>query len=217
MAEAAVAAQGEGGAPASNFWPKVITVAWMSIFLGVGIELLLLAALALTAKVPGAGAVVADSAQKISWAVFVCVGLALGNAALKARPAVMGILGLITAPLGFALARSVHKGALQALGLAGVLGGGGFPLMIALLKGLEYGALGLVVGWLGRRGHGLGAYAGAGAAAGLSFGTVIVVLLTQTAPAAGVAAIVPRAVNEIFFPMGCALVLYAAEALTKRG
>ena len=214
MAEVNTAA-GQAEAAASNVWAKVITVAWMSIFLGVGIEFLLLAALALTAKVPSVGAVVADTAQKVSWAVFVCVGLALGNAALKARPAVMGILGLISAPLGFATARSVHKGALQALGLSSVAGGAS-PLLIGLLKGLEYGALGLVVGKLGRQGKGLGAYVTAGAVAGLTFGILIVVLLTRAAPAAGAAAILPRAINEILFPMGCALVLYAAEALTKR-
>ncbi len=199
-----------------DMWRKLMTVAWMSILLGIAIEILLLLGLLATAGSFKAAAIVADLVQKVSWSFLVCVGIAFGTAAAKSRPAVMGVLGLISAPVAFTTAKSTHKAVGQALGLAGATGGAS-PLLIAALKAVEYAVLGFVLGKMSRQGRGLGAYLGMGAAAGLTFGIVIVTVITRAAPApATFAAVLPRAINEVVFPVGCSLVLYAAEALGKR-
>lgn len=200
----------------SVLWQKATTVAWMSILLGVGIELLLLLGAALTANFPARAAVVADLSQKISWAVFVCVGLALGTAAAKARPAVMGFLGLVSAPLAFVGAKAVHKGALQALGMTGPAAGGP-AMLIAGLKALEYAALGMVLGKFSKQGKGLKTYLLCGLAAGLTFGIGILVALTQgSAQPLTTGTLIARGINEVLFPIGCSLVLYAAEVVGKQ-
>lgn len=212
----AAPATSEPPSTAMALWQKATTVAWMSILLGVGIELLLLLGAALTAKLPAQAAIVADLSQKISWAVFVCLGLALGTAAAKARPAVMGFLGLVSAPLAFVGAKAVHKGALQALGMTGPSAGGP-AMMIAGLKALEYAALGVVLGHFSKRGHGLKTYILCGLAAGLTFGVAIIFALTQGAPQPLTAAtLISRGINEVIFPMGCSLVLYAADVVARQ-
>lgn len=215
--EAAAAVTAPAAEETGSLWRKILTVAWMSIGLGVLIELLLVLAAALTAKVPSGAAVVADAGQKVSWAFLVCAGLAFGTAAAKAlRPMVMGALGLICAPLAFIAARAAHKGLLQTLGLVSVAGGAS-PVLIALLKGFEYASLGLLIGRWSKQGLGMKAYIGTGVAMGLTFGTLITVILTQAAPSSATfATILPRAINEVLFPVGCSFVLYAAEALAKR-
>lgn len=124
---------------------------------------------------------------------------------------------LISAPLAFTTAKSAHKAVGQALGLSGVVAGGVSPLLIVALKAAEYAVLGAVLGKLSRDGRGVKAYLGSGALAGLTFGTVIVTVVTQAASApATLAAALPRAINEVLFPIGCAFVLYGAEALGRR-
>ncbi len=211
----ATAAPAAAPSTARALWQKALTVAWMSILLGVSIELLLLLGAALTAKFPARAAIVADLSQKISWAVFVCVGLALGTAAAKARPAVMGLLGLVSAPLAFVGAKAVHKGALQALGMIGPAAGGP-AMLIAGLKAAEYATLGVVLGHFGRKGHGLKTYLLCGLAAGLTFGVAIILALGKGSTSLSAATLVSRSINEVLFPMGCSLVLYAADVVAKQ-
>lgn len=201
-----------------ELWRTVLKVAWMSIGLGIAIEILLLT-LAAYAGTQGDSPrpFIADLAQKVSWAFLVCVGIAFGMAATKARPAVMGVLGFVSAPVAFTAAKSIHKGIGQALGLAA--GGGALltTFVIAGVKALEYAFLGAALGWLSRRAASLGAHAGFGLAAGIVFGGALVGLAAATAPqplpAVDVAA---RAINEVVFPVGCALVIYAAQVMGKR-
>jgi hypothetical protein len=89
---------------------------------------------------------------------------------------------------------------------------------VALIKAAEYACLGLLVGWVGRRKQG-GAWAHvtAGLAVGLLFGGAILVLTVRGAPKPlPPLALASRALNEIVFPAGCALVLFAAEALGRK-
>jgi len=188
----------------------------MAILLGFAIEVLLLASAVALSTYQGPKPFLADLAQKVTWSIIVCVGLAFGTAASKARPPVMGLLGLASAPLGFTIARSVHKGMTQALSLAGAV-----PfvavLLVALLKSLEYGALGWSVGWVGRRRGSLGAHAAAGTAIGLTFGLGLAVLTSQTPNGlAPLPELLAKGINEVLFPIGCSLVLYAADNLGKR-
>jgi hypothetical protein len=203
---------------AAPVWPTVLRVAWLSIGLGLALEVLLLVLAAFT-DTAGASPkpFVADLAQKVSWSFIVCVGLAFGSTAARAREGVMGLLGLVSAPAGFAVARAVHKAAKDALGAAGTVGAGASPLLIAGLKGVEYAVFGAVLAWVGKRALGLGSHLGAGLAIGLTFGAAIVAVTVQaaTAPPTPVD-LIAKSVNEVIFPVGCALVLYASEAMAKR-
>jgi len=199
---------------AASLWRRVLRVGWMSVALGVTIELLLFA-LAVTRGFPKLVPVVADLAQKVSWATIVCVGLAIGNTAGRRRSDRMGLLGLISAPVGFHVARAAHKGLGQALGLvSGAAAGSTF--VVVTLKALEYGILGATVGGLGNRGGrpNLRVHLLAGALVGVVFGSVIIFVLTRAAaqPPSAID-LIAKAINELLFPIGCSFVLWAAEAL----
>lgn len=191
----------------------------MAIALGVLMQVLTLAAVKIAGgKDPALGILFRDTLQKISWSTLVCVGLAVGAAAQRARAAWMGLMGLLAAPLGFVSARMVQKGITQALDLTPVEQIAiGVLIAVLALKALEYGALGLWLYRLGTRERGLWPHAGAGLAAGLTFGAAVVAVLYFSAdprpPAARVAAL---AANELIFPIGCSIVLYAAQLLGKR-
>jgi hypothetical protein len=196
----------------------VLRVAWLSIVLGLALEVLLVILRIGTGTAGAPQVFIADLAQKVSWSFIVCVGLALGTAAGKARSSVMGLLGAISGPLGFTVARSVHKSVQQALSVAGPAVAGAAPFLIGGLKGLQYAALGAVLGWISRRPDSrIGTYLGAGAAVGVVFGSLLLMAHARAAtapiPAVDMAA---RGINEVIFPIGCALVLYAAQGIGSR-
>ncbi|HKI00793.1 MAG TPA: hypothetical protein VKK31_02320 [Thermoanaerobaculia bacterium] len=208
-----------------DLWRTILRVAWLSIGLGLVLEILLL----LLAAYSGTGGTspkpfVSDLVQKVSWSFIVCVGLAFGSTAGKARPGMlgrsgtMGLLGLISAPLAFNVARTLHKGVNQALGVAGSVGGLS-PFVLAALKAVEYGVLGAALGAVSKRpgGGSLGAHLGTGAAIGMTFGAAILTLLARAAisPMSPVD-LAAKGINEVLFPVGCALVLYGAEAVGRR-
>jgi hypothetical protein len=198
---------------------KVLRVAWLSIGLGMALEVLLLtvAAYAGTAG-DSPKPFIADLVQKVSWSFLVCVGIAFGTVAAKARAGVMGLLGLISAPVAFTTAKSLHKAVSQAMGMVGGAAvAGPSPLLIAALKVVEYGVLGAALGWLGRSARGsLGAHVGLGALAGIVFGGTIVGVTVAAGAQADLVSLLGRGIDEVLFPVGCALVLYASEAIGQR-
>jgi hypothetical protein len=193
-------------------------VAWLAILLGFAMEALLLLFTAGFGIFPGLRPVAADLVRQVSWSTIVCVGLALGTAVTKARAPLMGILGLLAAPLAFTISRSLHQGAVKTLEIAGSGADAPPVLLLAVLKAVEYACLGLAIGWLGRRAWGgLSAHLATGLLVGLVFGGTIVALTYQMSPEPPVtAALVSRGANEILFPVGCSLVLFAATAIGKR-
>jgi len=199
-----------------EFVQRIFTVAWMSILLGFAVEMILLAVAAgMSGGLGKPAPFVADLIQKVSWSFLICVGIAIGTAASKLRPAVMGGLGFIAAPTAFAIAKAAHKGAAAALGLAGLVGGPS-PLLIALLKAAQYGVFGVLLGRLSSRpGASFGSYAATGLGVGVIFGGVITTAIAL-AGATGTGLVV-RGLNELIFPLGCALVLYVADALKGKG
>lgn len=70
-----------------DLWKKVLRVAWLSVGLGIVLEILLLVLAAFT-DTGGASPkpFISDLAQKISWSFIVCIGLALGLAAAAGAP-----------------------------------------------------------------------------------------------------------------------------------
>lgn len=204
--------------PTARLGATLFNVAWMSILLGLVLEALLLILAAAFKNAQSAGPVIADLVQKVSWSSLVCVGLGVGTAAAKVRPVVMGLLGLLSAPLAFGAARTLHKSAQQALSISGAAGGGPSPWTLALIKAAEYAFFGLIIGWIARK-HwgGLRAHLGVGFATGLIFGGAIVGLMARSAATPlSTYALCSRGINELIFPMGCAVVLFAAQALAQR-
>jgi hypothetical protein len=193
----------------------LLRVAWLAIALGLAMEALLLLLGSSFGELLGAKSIVADLAKNLSWSLFVCTGLAVGTAASQARAPAMGLMGLLAAPVAFEVSRVVHKGTLEALDISG--SGDTSPVLVVVIKGFEYGCLGLAVGWLGRRPWGgAAAHAAAGLAVGLVFGGAIVVLTVPSGAQMSVADLVSRGVNEVLFPVGCSLVLYASVNLGER-
>ncbi|MGB3633281.1 MAG: hypothetical protein WA982_04525 [Rubrobacteraceae bacterium] len=202
--------------PNSSLGATLLRVAWLAILLGLGMEVLLLLVASFGESL-GLRPLVADFIKSISWWVVVCMGIAVGTAVARAQMAFMGLFGLLTAPLAFELSRVLHKGALQAL----MVTGGGetgdtSALVLAVIKGIEFGILGLAIGWIWTRPWGgVKAHVGVGLAVGVIFGGTMLALLFggEAAPTTDV---VSRGINEVLFPVGCALVLFTARALGSR-
>src|SRR3712207_350431 len=119
MAEAqrtANAPTGPAGVP--GLGATLLRVAWLAVLLGLGMEILLVLVAVGFGSLPGVGATVADLVRQVSWSIFVCVGLAVGTAVSKLRAPLMGVLGFFAAPSAFAVARSLHQSAAQALAVS---------------------------------------------------------------------------------------------------
>jgi len=196
---------------------SILKAAWLAVALGIAIEGSIVATAALFGGSPAARPVSADLVQKVSWSLLVCVALAVARTASRATAVAMAGVGLLAAPAAFAVARGLHKGMAQALGLVAAAAAAPSPIVLALLKGFEYALLGLAIGWIARKSWGgLGAHAATGLAAGLLFGVPVLVLSALALPGQPLAAHAARAINELLFPVGCALVLYASDTLGKR-
>jgi hypothetical protein len=196
---------------------KLLRVAWLAIALGIAMEGLLLLLGAGLGKSLGLGSIVADLVKNVSWSVFVCCGLAVGTAVAKARVPVMGLLGLLAAPTAFEISRALHKGTLEAMATTG--GGGEVlsPVLVGVIKGVEYGCLGLAIAWVGQRPWGgAAAHVAVGLLVGLVFGGTIVALTMGSTPPPPPADVLSVGVNEVIFPIGCSLVLFSAGALGER-
>lgn len=221
-------------AKAPSLGKTLLHIAWLAILLGLIVQAaLLITAIVLDKAIEGKS-LLADLSQKISWSVVVCLGLAIGKAATKlqavataaastvARLSIAGLAGLLSAPLAFTFARAVHKGAQEALAIKSAQPGpaGATIWLTALIKALEYAALGAVLVWIGNKlwGRAL-AHAGVGLLIGAIFGTALIWLTTPSGNSAALSfgALLPRAINEIIHPMGCALALYVAEVLGRAG
>lgn len=195
----------------------LMRVAWLAILLGLGVELVLL----LVSIFGGSatGTFVADTVRSVSWSVFVCVGLAVGTAITRAQVPLMGLLGLLAAPAAFEASRVLHKGTVEALSLSGGTDvGGTSTVLIAIIKGIEYGCLGLIIGWVGGRAWGgAAAHLAAGLVIGAVFGGSIIAVVYLLDPGSfSTVDLLSRGVNELLFPMGCALVLFSARSFAER-
>ena len=83
-------------------------------------------------------------------------------------------------------------------------------MVLAVLKGIQYGGLGHGLTWAGKRfGGSATAHVGTGLATGVVFGGVTLALMAPLPTTA----LVVKGLNEVLFPVGCSLVVYAASAL----
>lgn len=207
-------------AKSSSLGVILLRVAWLSVLLGLGMEALLLLFAAGSGLIPGLGEIVAASVQKISWAVIVCTGIALGTTVSSIfRAPLMGMLGFLAAPVAFHVARTLHQGTKEALEITGgVASIGESVFLIALIKGVEYACLAALIGWIGRRPWGgLAPHILVGLAVGILFGGTILALTYVSAPEPpSLTALISRGIDEVVFPVGCSLILFSAQALGNR-
>jgi hypothetical protein len=133
----------------------------------------------------------------------------------RSRPVVTGLAGLVVAPLASLGARATAEAA-HGLAAAANVAQNPPPLAITGLKGLEYACLGLVIAWLQQH-HWAGAthHAAAGLGAGLVFGGGILAL-TAAGQTLTPVVLVAWLVNELLFPVGCALILFHVERARAR-
>jgi hypothetical protein len=195
----------------------LLGVAWISVLLGVLIEILLVVTSTTFGREIRIRPVLADLAQRVSWSTIVCTALALGQAISKRRSTVMGIAGLLAALSAFVVARSLQKAVAQALSITAAAGSVASPFVIALLKGVEYGCLGFALGWIARKAWGTASvHIATGLLVGLVFGGLIIAVNYGSSinpPSA--LSLAMQSVNEFIFPVGCALTVFAAERLGK--
>ena len=210
----APAQQGASAAASSNLGVTLLRVAWLAILLGMAMEGILLLLSAGLGDLLGLGSIVAELARNVSWSLLVCLGLSVGKAVQSARVQVMGLLGFLVAPAAFEISRVIHKGAIQALAISGSAGEDLSPFLLALIKGLEYGCLGLALGWVSQRPWGGAmAHMAVGFVVGAVFGGTVIALLAASGPEVSTTILLSRGVTEVLFPVGCSLVLFSAEAL----
>jgi hypothetical protein len=200
--------------PPSGPWVTLLRVAWLAILLGLLLQLAVLLVAAGFGKDISPRPVLAETFKTVSWSLLVCVGVALGRVAAKGRLPLEGLTGLLAAPLALTAANAVQKGVAEAVNAAGVPGGPA-PVWVLAIKAAEYGCLGLALEWIGRRawGSALGHLA-VGLLVGVVFGGLFLTAVVQSAPTPlPTPSLLAKGVNELLFPVGCALVVFIAEVL----
>jgi Family of unknown function (DUF5317) len=197
-------------------WTTLLRVAWLAILLGLLLQLALLLVAAGFGTVISPRPLLAETCKTVSWSLLVCVGVALGRVAAKGRVPLEGATGLLAAPLALTAANTLQKSVAEALNAAGAAIGP-VPLWVLAIKAAEYACLGLALGWIGRRawGSALG-HAGTGLVIGIIFGGAFLAIVVLSAPTPlSTPSLLGRGVNELLFPIGCALVVFIAEVLGR--
>lgn len=187
-----------------------LRVVTLSLLLVVGLEALLVVSAAASGGMRGPGPFLVDLAQKVPWGVGVCTGLWLGLELGHGRALVAAAAGLVAAPIASLLLRAVAEGA-HALAFAGEPAGPP-PLLVAAIKGVEYACLGLLVAWLGQRSWArIPHHAAAGMVVAIPFGLALLALSAAASELPlDTGRVLAWGVNELLFPIGCALILFSA-------
>jgi hypothetical protein len=195
-------------------WATLLRVAWLAILLGLLLQLAVLLVAAGFGTAPSPGPLLADTLKTVSWSLLVCVGVALGRVAAKGRIPLEGVTGLLAAPLALTAANTVQKGVAEAVNAAGVPAGPA-PLWVLAIKAVEYACLGLALNWVGQRAwHSALGHLAVGLMVGAVFGGMFLTVVVQSAPTPLPApSLVAKGLNELLFPVGCALVVFIAEVL----
>ncbi len=170
--------------------------------LGVGFEVAPLTADLVTGSVSGA-AIAAGVTQGLVFSLVLCLSLVVG----VRRAAKLGLIGLIAGPVAWFLGVALHEVVDELLVASATASGGPNPI-VTLVRGLEYGLLGVLLGWVRHRPS--RAWVGSGLAVGVLAGTIVVPVVAQATSGLGTADLVAQGVNEILFPAGCALVVRSA-------
>lgn len=208
----------EPGAGNTSAAALVLHVCWLSILLGLAIQISLLVASAAFGRVPRLNPLIVDLAQRIAWSTIVCSSISVAMVASKLPASFMGLAGVLSASVGFKIARAVQKGVGAALGAAPVVAKGPSPLVLGIIKAVEYGCLAAIIAWMVKRKNGsAAAHAAIGLTMGVVFGAIVLgYTYWSNFKLFSAADAVSRGLNEVLFPVGCSLVLFATEVWGKQ-
>src|ERR1700742_4497486 len=87
----------------------LLRVAWLAVLLGIAVQLLVFAVRFCAGMEMAFAVVLSDLTQGVTWGVIVCVGVAIGVTAERSRAALGGLLGAISGPIGWAVAKSAQR------------------------------------------------------------------------------------------------------------
>jgi len=198
---------------------KIAILAFLSIALGFAIQgLILVAKLAAADDIAWANTVVGLTGG-VTWALLVCTGVGIGTSIVRARPLLAGLIALVCAPIAIAFAKSSQKvmsGLMGAAEQEAVLSLG----TISVLRAIEYGVLGWLLGRLVQTGvERSWPYVRVGAVIGVVFGGAIAALTYQAAVTKGLepgaVQVASSIINEVIFPIGCAFVIYVGQLVGR--
>jgi hypothetical protein len=148
-----------------------------------------------------------DLMYKLPWAMVLCFALWLAITVGHARPLVVGLMGLLIAPLASIAAHSLAIGA-ENYALTVKATQTLPPLVAAGVKGIEYACFGAVIAWLRtRRWAHARHHACAGLCIGMIFGGYLLILAARTETLTPVL-LIGWLVNQLLFPVACALILF---------
>jgi hypothetical protein len=175
---------------------------WQATALGLGFEVAPLTADLVTGSVRGA-AIVAGVVQGLAFSLILCLSLVVG----VRRAARLGLVGLVAGPLAWFVGAALRE-IVDAVLVSSVSDADVPSLIVTAVRGIEYGVLGVMLGWVRHRPS--RAWLGSGLAVGVVAGTIVVPVVAHAVSGLGTADLVAQGVNEIFFPAGCALVVRTA-------
>lgn len=195
---------------------RIATVALLAVGFGFAMQALVLATRLLAGGAAPEKVFVADLAQGVTWSVFVCTGVAVGVAVGRARKFLAGIFGFIFAPLGIAAAKAGQK-AVTALTNA-IDKPDLIPLVtLGSVRAVEYGLLAWLLAVLAEKETVRpGPYLAVGAIIGIVFGGLLVFLsATGSGTKPTIAQLAGLTVNEVGFPIGCALLIFLGQLVAR--
>ena len=188
----------------------------MTIALGIIIQIVQFVLATVLDKDSSIKIFIADFSNKLAWTYVVCASIALA-AAITKNSAKTGLAGLVAAPVGLYLATIVHKAVLKELAVSTVAEGGAFVLVPVIIKAIEYAILGIVFAYLRKNQKSLFQFMFTGFAAGVFFGTCQVVYkFSGLLQPLSIANILSMGLNELIIPVGCSIIIFASEILSKR-
>lgn len=156
-----------------------------------------------------------DFILRTPWSILVCVAVWSGLVYGRGSAAVTGLVAAVSAPVASLVAHALAETG-ASVGLSAVHEMLVSPYLVAAQKGVAYAVLALLVLWLwARRRATAWHHAAAGLVVGLLFGGALLLLEAQRGMGHMTAAIlVAGVVNEVLFPIGCAVLLWHARART---
>lgn len=194
---------------------RIAIVAVLAVGLGLFMQALVVVLRLADGVVIPEARTIAELMGAITWSVIVCTGVAIGMSIGKARAVLAGGLALFFAPIALASAKAVEK-VMLAIMEASVTPAVLSLELVGIVRAAEYGLLALMLTLLTeRRAVRFVPYALAGATVGLIFGGLVTAMtLLAGAPSTPVA-IATLAAKEIGSPIGCALVIFVGQMISR--
>lgn len=162
--------------------------------------------------------ILAETVGGVTWSLLVCFGVAAGSALSRVSEAVAGSIAFVVTPVGLFAAKAAQGGINEMLGQGSMILPPGLAL-IAAVKACEYGTLGYLLARMAHRGvNALAPHLFVGLATAAGFGSTLVAIATiRPEPNLATPEMAAVAVNELLFPIGCALVVFLTRESTRQG